>query len=358
VSHESTSTLPEGTSLPAVRELVEQLGYKRCESSPFFSPHGSLAYSWFEATKFRSFTGVYIHISEEDGRISIYTRTNVGRSYYDCQHQNLTLKALRQRFGGTFVTDFGTSRYFRPESGPEKPDQAGCHLAFQRFGRSILRADWYLTTRSFPGASQRELYRFIPDQDPRVLCCHLLLPYLVSIFEDYARSTFVSLLRYSAVKEAVLKGARLSARQLTEISEGLLSVEEALAQNLSFQNVLSASENLKLLDRRMDLAGQLRKPYRRRKISLFESLDDMVSRRHAFAHGSELKLDLDEKMIWKFVDDLEISIDRFYRHLTSLHDWAFDKSWGRPTGSARSANNSGGPTSSKRSSIAGAQNRD
>jgi hypothetical protein len=327
VSYESTSTLSEGTSLPAVREQVEKLGYQKSKPSPFFSPEGSLAYSWFEAKDFRSFTGVYMHVSEQGGRISIYTRTNLGRSYYDCQHQNLTIKMLRQRFGGTFVTDFGAGHYFRPESGPEEPDQAGCHLAFQRFGRGILRADWYLTTRSFPGASQRELYRFIPDQDPRVLSCHLLLPYLVSVLEDNTRSTFVALLRYSAVKEAVLKGARLSAKQLMDISEGLLSVEEAFAQNLSFQNVLSASENLKLVDRRLDFAGQLRKPYRRRKINLLESLDDMVKRRHAFAHGPELRLDLDEKMTWKFVDDLEISVERFYRHLTSLHGWAFDKGW-------------------------------
>ena len=238
------------------------------------------------------------------------------------------------------MTDFGTNRYFRPESGPETADQAGCHLAFQRFGRSLLRADWYLTTRAFPGASGRDLYRYIPDQDPRLLSCHLLLPYLVSIFEEYTRSTFVALLRYSPKKEDVLKGARLSAKHLTGISEGLLWVEEAFAQSLSFQNVLSASENLKMLDRRLDLAGQLRKPYRRRRTTLIESLQDMVNRRHMFVHESALRLDLDEKLIWRFVDDLETSIERFYRHLTSLHSWVYDKGWGRPTGKARTVNGS------------------
>jgi hypothetical protein len=336
VSFESTSTLPKGTSLRFVRDVVEQLGYRRCRASPFFSPDDSLAYSWFETEKFRSFTGVYIHVAQEEGgSVSVYTRTNQGRSYYDCKHQNLTIKMLRKRFGGTFVTDFGVGRYLRPECEAEKPDQAGCHLAFQRFGSSIQRADWYLTTCAFPGASQQELYRFIPDLDPRVLSSHLLLPYLVSVFEEYMRSTFVALLHYSPSKEAVLKGARLSGRQLAEISQGALSVEEAFAQNLSFQNVLSASENLRLVDRRIDLAGLLRKPCRRRKTVLLDSLRDMVNRRHAFVHSSRLGLDLEDKLIWRFVDDLEIAIEKFYRYLTSLNRWTFDKGWGRPRGSAR-----------------------
>jgi hypothetical protein len=338
VSHESTSTLPAETRMTVLREVISQLGYQKRRASLFFSPDDSLAYHWFQAKDFRSYAGVYLHIvRDDDGRFSVYTRTNSGRSYYDCQHQNLTIKTLRQRFGGTFVTDFGVGRYFPLDFDPELPDQAGAHIAFQRFGLGLILADSYLLTRTFPGAAGQELYQWTPGLDPRLLSCHLLLPYLVSIFEDYIRSTFVALLRYSPSKEAALKGARLSAKQLAEISRGIISVEEAFAQSLSFQNVLLASENLKLVDRRIDLAGQLRKPYRKRKTSLFESLQRMVSLRHVFIHESVLDVDLDEELIWNFVDDLEVAVVRFYRHLTSLRGWHFDQAWGRPKRETRSA---------------------
>jgi hypothetical protein len=335
VSYESVSSLPIGTTLRAVSFAVKQLGYHPCRRSPFFSPEDCLPYCWFDSNDYRSFAGVYLHVEHTESGTVVYTRTNEGRSYYDRQHQNATIRTLRRLFGGSFVTDFGRNRYFPDDGCPEEPDQAGCHLAFQRFGRSVLRADWYLQTRTFPGAEQRELYKLVPDQDPRLLSCHLLLPYLVAVFEAYLRDTFVALLRYSSAKEKVLKGARLSAKHLREISEGATSVEDAFAQTLSFQNVTAAAESLSLIDKRIDLLAQFRKPFRRRKRNLVETLEEMIARRHAFVHRSEFGFDLDEQMVWRLLDDLEFSVDRFYRHLTKLRGWAYDKGWGRPTGSQR-----------------------
>jgi hypothetical protein len=240
VSYESVSSLPKSATLRAIVDALKQLGYCPCRRSPFFSPEDCLPYSWFDSDDYRSFTGVYLHVEPSASGVAVYTRTNEGRSYYDREHQNATIRTLRRLFGGSFVTDFGRSRYFPHDVGPEEPDQAGCHLAFQRFGRSVVRADWYLQTRTFPGAEQRNLYKLVPDQDPRLLSCHLLLPYLVAVLEEYLRGTFVALLRYSSAKEKLLKGARLSAKQLREISEGTTSVEDAFAQTLSFQNVTAA----------------------------------------------------------------------------------------------------------------------
>ena len=337
MSYESTSVLSDGTRISYVREAICQLGYKRCRPSPFFAAADDEAYAWFEEKDYRSFTGVYLHISADKAKgVSVYTRSNAGRSFHDRTHQNLTIKTLRRRFGGHFQTDFGRNRYFAADETPvETPEQAGCHLAFQRFGGNLLRADWYLTMRKFPADAYREVYRILPDRDPQLLSNHLLLPYLVSIWEEYVRSTFVALLRYSPKKESILKGSRPSGKQLSDISDGITSVEDAVADGLSFQSIQTASDNLKLLDGQLDLSGLLRRPYHRRKTSLFDSLSDMVRRRHAFVHRSQLELGLKEGVAWQFVDDLEAAVDRVHRHLTSRRGWFYDKGWGRPKGSAR-----------------------
>jgi hypothetical protein len=336
MSDESWSTLPKGTPLGGVRDALDALGYLKCSVPPFFSPKVSLAYSWFDTLHYRSFVGVYLDVAEnQEGVIEVYTRTNEGRSFYDCEHQNLTIRTLRRKFGGEFRTDMGIGRYFKPDRDAEKPDQAGCHLAFQRFGHGIIRAHGYLSTLAFNDEKVQVLYQVMPGQDPRVLSRHLLLTYLAAVFEEYTRSTFVALLRYLPSKEAILKGARLSGKQLADVSDGALSIDEAFAQNLHFQNALQASEHLKLLDRRLDLAGLLRRPYRTRKTTLLDGLLEMVTRRNAFVHGTDLELNLNEKLMWKYLDDLETAVVRFYRHLTSLHGWEFSQGWGRGKGSTR-----------------------
>lgn len=111
------------------------------------------------------------------------------------------------------------------------------------------------------------------------------------------------------------------------ISDEVSSVEAALAENLPFQSVVSSAENLKLADRRLDLAGLLRKPYHRRQISLFDSITDMIVRRRGFVHRTVLQLDLNEALTWRFVDGLETSIDRLYTQVIQINGWIYDKGW-------------------------------
>lgn len=316
-------------------EFIELLNYRRI-LQPQLRVEGEIAeYYYFEEKDYKSWSGVGLSVFQKKSEgLYIYTRTPVSRSYYDLTHQNYTIKSIKRRFGGTFVTDEGNGRYFHPEGKPPLPQESGCHLAFQRFGSNLIKADLYLTSRHFPNKQWEKtgILDFIDAMNPRLLSNNLLLPYLVSVLEDYFKSTFIALLRYSERKETFLKGARLSAEHLAKISSNETSVEEAVAETLPFQRISPICQHFKALDSRLDLAGALLKPYRRRKRKLFEDMDALVLRRHGFIHKGVMDIGFNDADVKKALNDLEASVVRCYRRITEHYGWAFEKDWFRGGG--------------------------
>jgi hypothetical protein len=247
------------------------------------------------------------------------------------EQQNRTIRSLKRRFGGTFETDIGKGRYFPLDGGPPTPAQAGCHLAFQRFGEGFIKADIYLMHREFPQEQWKHIgkFEFLDQMNPLLLSNNLLLPYLVSVLEDYFKSTFVALLRYSDRKELFLRGAWISSEHLLKISSGESSIEVVIAETLPFQRLSAICQHFKSLEPNLDLAGTLRKPYRRRKKSLFETLEEMVLRRHAFIYQGKFDTSFDNTEIERTLDNLEESVVRCYRRITDYYRWEFDQGWGR-----------------------------
>lgn len=240
MSYESESILPETATLKEVIPFVEMLGYRREGRLPaeFTADFIHLySYVYFDHADYHSFSGVELTITQKEREsLRIYTRSTIGRSYYDLEQQNKTIRYIQQYFGGSFTTDEGKGRYQRPQAGPPSPAQAGCDLAFQRFGHNLVRADLYLAARAFgqPWDCLKEKWSFGIDINPRLLSNNMLLPYLFFVMEDYIKSTYIALLRYSDRKETILKGGRLSAEHLARISSGEMTVEEAFAEMLPF----------------------------------------------------------------------------------------------------------------------------
>lgn len=335
MSYESINKLHLKTQIRDVVGLLELLGFRRI-LKPRFRSEGELAqYYWFEDVEYRSYAGVYLSLGKDsNGQLVVYTRTIVSRSYYDLMQQNHTIRTLKKYFGGTFETDIGRERYFPNEGNPPTPAQAGCHLAFQRFGQSLIKADIYLMSRNFPQEQWKNTgnFEFIDQLNPRLLSNNLLLPYIVSLIEEFFKSTFIALLKYSERKESLFKGKRLSSYHLLKISSGDFSIEEAVAENSSFQKVSTICQHFKDLEPDLDLAGVLRKPYRRRKKSLFETLEQLVLQRHAFIHKGHMETSFDDADVKRALDDLEASVIRCYRRITEYYGWEFDKDLGRPRG--------------------------
>jgi len=126
-----------------------------------------------------------------------------------------------------------------------------------------------------------------------------------------------------------LKGVRVSSENLAKISSQEMSVEHAVAESLPFQRISAIGQHFKALDSKLNLAGALLKPYRRRKVSLFESLDALTARRHNFIHKGVMDITFNDTHVQKALNDLEASVERCYRRITDQYGWRFEKDWSR-----------------------------
>ncbi|HEX7425077.1 MAG TPA: hypothetical protein VF311_14495, partial [Terriglobales bacterium] len=177
MSYSSENVLGQDTRIGEVREFLLMLGYRRVGVLKSRDLGTFEQYSWFDATDYRSWSGVELSIhSNEDRQVCVSTRSVIARSYYDLIHQNNTIASLRRRFGGTFRTDEGRGRYLRPDSGPPSAPASGCHLAFERFGSNLIKAAVCHEARYFPNQPSRsrkglprDLARFLDEIDPRTL---------------------------------------------------------------------------------------------------------------------------------------------------------------------------------------------
>ncbi|WP_299655361.1 hypothetical protein [uncultured Jannaschia sp.] len=309
--------------------MIELLGYKAAADGLKITNRVK-SYYWYEYKDYRSWTGVELDVYRENGLITIWTRSRASRSFWDLKHQNRTLKLIRDLFGGHFTTDAGRNRCWVPDDAPPSPLSSGCYLARWRFHNALGKARIYLMTRKLEGDIARETPSglfFLDEMNPRLLSNNLLIPFVIAVWEEYFRETFAAVLKYTDKREAALKKARLSHTQLEQILFSNRPLERAVGECFSFQRPSFIGENFRMLDRRLDIASALRKPYRRRKITLFESIEALVERRNAFAHEGTMDLSLYDKDLDRLLTDVVEAVDRAYAIIgktfdfTPIHDY-------------------------------------
>jgi hypothetical protein len=324
MSYGSESLFPPATKLGQVLELVSLLEYKPISDDLQIANRVG-SFFWFKDTDYQSYTGVELTIyRERNGRIRVETRSRAGRSHWDLLHQNRTLKLLRDMLGGTFTTDAGRNRYWRPDGKPPQPADSGCYLARWRFHNALIRSSLYLKLRGLAIGIAQPIPTGLVELDemnPRLLSNNLLLTYLVAIWEEYCKSTFITLLRYSKQREAVLKGARLTYEQLESIASGIASVEQALGESITLQRPTAIVKHFNLLDQKLDIGGALRKPYRRRHVGLFDSIEALVEQRHVFVHTGLMNTAFSDKKLQIAIRDFEVAVDRVYRRIAEYYGW-------------------------------------
>lgn len=320
MSYSSESVLAQGAKLAQVREVVALLGYKKVRDG-LLVPHRIGAYYWFDEADYRSWDGVELDIyRRKNGPITITTRSRSSRSYWDLTQQNKTLKLLRDLFHGHFTTDAGRNRYWQPEFPAPSPLASGCFIARWRFENGVGRAKVYLMNRKLEGqiAQDKSSGLVVIDQlNPRLLSNNFLLPYLIAVWEDYFKSTFAAALKYSSQRDSALKRARFSHAQLEQVALGTQPIERAVAEGFSFQRPSTIVENFRLLDPKLDLGSPLRKPYRRRKISLYESIERLVEDRNALVHTGDMNTSLFDKQLNTALTDIVAAVDRAYRYIAA-----------------------------------------
>lgn len=325
MSYESTSTCDPKVSLKLVKEVVKLLGYRRVDDG-LKVPNRKGSYLWIDRSDYRSWAGVELSIyKEKDGPVVVSTRSRVSRSYWDLLQQNKTLRLIRDLLGGSFVTDAGKNRYWHPEEPPPKPVASGCYLARWHFHNALIKPQIYLKQRGLDKGNARPEptgISFIDDLNPRFFSNNLLVPYLIGVWEEFFKSSFIAVLRYSNRREAALKRARLTQNHLEEIATGTRSVEESLAATFSFQRPSNICSNFKLIDPGFDLAAQLKRPYRKRRESLFESIEKLVEQRNEFVHTGTMDANLSDKHLERALRDIEVAVDRCYVAFGARYDFS------------------------------------
>lgn len=328
MSYTSENILPEGTKEKDVIDFIKLLGYEFVESWDGQEIGRIKSFNWFNRENYKSWSGIHLSVYKVESQIHVDTKTSIGRSFYDLEHHNNTIRQIRKYFKGDFYTDYGKSRYLNIDTPPPEHSQSGCHLAFSGFGSNLIRVSQYLETRTF-GSSNKEVtgVYWVDRFNPKLLSNILVLPFLTSIAEDYWKSTFIALFKYCDNKESILKTNRISADRLAQVSNGELSIEEAYAESISFGRISMVCKHIKAIDKQLDLASVLKKPYKRRKKSLFDSLEEITTLRNEIIHQASTPILIDDKYISDSFNMLHDSIEMCYKYITTKKGWYFDKTW-------------------------------
>jgi hypothetical protein len=241
---------------------------------------------------------------------------------------NYTIKQLKNRFGGYFATDNGKNKYLKNENPYIQKEEAGCYQAYGRFFGNLHRASYTINTwisakTDVDWASKKigEI-DFIDSTNPLVLTVNMAIPFIVSIIEDYFRSTYLALLKYSQKKELIIRDSRLQMEDIVLVTKGEITVEDAIARSRSFQNIKRIDQSFRDLDKKIDLNGILNRPYPKYKKPIYNTFDDLISKRHGIIHRAEFVLNYSPKKLLKDMQIVEIGVKEFYKALIEINNWS------------------------------------
>lgn len=315
MGYDSTNYLVT-SSKSDVSEFLEILGYKKIQSDTFY---------FYNEFDYEYVTGVVGTIRVgEDKLIQVDLRTNIIRSKADANLHNSTIKHLRKRFGGYFHSDIGTNRYM-PHDGPIRSKaEGGCYIAYLNFKNNLVLVLIYLNhiKLSTKEAQPSTGIPFVDQTNPGIISNNLTLPFLVAITEEYFKSTYVAIAKYSDKKENILKNARFLSEDLVNVSQGEMKLEEAATKSMSFQNIGKVSTYFRELDKKYDIHGTLKKPYRRRRESLYEAIDRIFNQRHRLIHQAFLSTDYNYQKAKRDAEDINTIVTHIYEMIISENQWS------------------------------------
>jgi hypothetical protein len=320
---DAQNSLPAGTRLVDVFRLLQRLGYRRTGATTLHDVRYHHLFL-YDDRNLEHLSGISADVTVADDKcIWVHTRTTIWRSKTDSELHNLTIRELRSRFGGKFTTDAGPNTYLRFNGVARRGAEAGCYRAFARSRNAFTSAQVYLMSRNFTNAEfLAKAGDLVPiDMNPELISNNMLLPFVVAGIEEYFKSSYVALLRHSERRSTVLKTARLSTDEMIQVADDQTSIEDAVARRMSFQNIYNVSSAFKEVDPKLDIAGALKRPFRRRKESVFSTFDRFFSDRHELIHRNALSPFYNTPQIKKDLNTLQEGIRRTYREITTRYNW-------------------------------------
>lgn len=270
--------------------------------------------------EYKLFTGVYVWLCEENEQERIYrVRAPIFAMGYDLQKMNETLRSLKLYCDASFESDYGKNRYF-PENNFIKYAESGCYFAVERLFNNFSILSMALSRYPDDIEGDKAMYEMYGRPTPSTFNANVYSTYLCSLIEEYFRSTYIALLKFSSRKDKILN-VKFSPYDLIDISNGKKTVEEVFASTLSFQNIKKICANFRNLDNGLDIGIALKRPYHKRKKNLYEQVNEILERRHGLIHHLELDGDYSTENLQKDIEDITAAIKRVYKYLCEYYNW-------------------------------------
>jgi hypothetical protein len=329
----SSNYLPPGTRLKTVDEFLRLLGY---ESIRKVRNRGNRArtYYFYRDDDYKYTTGILARLSEDPQKkcLVVETSTSAWRSKFDSDFHNYTVKQVRARFGGYFVSDYGENRLLKYDGPVREKAEAGLYKAFASFHSNLQRVRIFNSHTSFLAPFDRKYETSVTTDvigslDPRVVAANLAVPFIVAALEGFFRSAYIALLLYSPKREKIFRGAKLRPNELDGIERGDYSASEAVAKWMSFQDMNQVSVAFKEVEPGLDIHGILKRPHGGRRGSFWEPLVRIIAQRHRLIHEADLKLGYHPQSLSKDVDLAEKSVKCVYNRLIDLRGWHRVEDW-------------------------------
>lgn len=297
-------------TLSDVDRLLKLLGYTKYNG----------AYRFFIDDDYKYYCPIWARKNNKSNKeYVIDVRTQIWASSYDLKKINETLYCFKKYLKATFYTDVGKNRYFEEAELLDKAE-AGCYYAADRLFNHF--SDLKRAIAIFPKDSEAEkAISKIGVISANSINANVYTAYLCSIVEEYFRTTYIALLKYSNKKEKIMSSNKLFEHDLRMVLNGEESIEEAYARTLSFQNIEKICDNFRKLDQKLDISKPLKKSYHRRKESLYESVNRMLEHRHGIIHRLDFNNNYYSNNLSKDINDTIKIIKRVYNYLCEKYNW-------------------------------------
>ncbi len=305
----SINYLPPAVTKKQVLDFLKVLGFKVIYKTHF---------QHHDENNLERITPVVADITKHGSdSLQVELTTTIWRSVYDHDIHNFAIKQIKLRFGGSFITPSGRNRYLVYDDCERRKAEAACYLAYFHFSNNLSRINYYLQTLKthFADFKIRKDDFFHPASTHTTIG----LPFLISIIEDYLRSTYIGLLTYCEKKKDIFKSAKISTEALYEVTINETTIEKVIAHSKSFQSVTHINQSFKELDSKINFIDLLNR--NNPKAKYLEKLTEIISLRHKIIHEA---IKIENYVPDHFQYHIELITDIveiFYSHLRKIYNW-------------------------------------